>query len=116
MNDRTAKRLLDALTACRQVEAITRGLDLKGYLENQVIRLATERLLEIIGEALSVAARDDPTVVEVVPDLRFAVGLRNKIAHEYDDISDEVIWDTVSNDIPGLRRKLEVAMEQAPPL
>jgi uncharacterized protein with HEPN domain len=42
--------------------------------------------------------------------------MRNKIAHDYDDISDEVIWDTVTNDVPTLRWQLEAAMESAPPL
>ena len=116
MNDRTAKRLLDALTACRQIEAITSGFDLQSYLRDEVVRLASERLLEIIGEALNVASRDEPNLLKSIPDISFAVGLRNKIAHDYDDISDEVIWDTIAHDIPTLRLRIEAAMENAPPL
>lgn len=34
------------------------------------------------------------------------VGLRNKIPHGYDGISDEVVWDTVATDIPVLLAKI----------
>lgn len=116
MNDRTAKRLLDALTACRQIEAITSGFDLQAYLHDEVVRLASERLLEVVGEALNVASRDEPELLNSIPDIAFAVGLRNKIAHDYDDISNEIIWDTITHDIPAMRLQIEVVMENAPPL
>jgi len=81
-----------------------------------VVRLAIERLLEIVGEALNVASRDEPALIQAIPDIALAIGLRNKIAHDYDDISDEVIWDTITNDIPAMRRHIEAAMADAPPL
>lgn len=115
MNERTVTRLHDALTACQQIESIASGLDLSAYLQNDVIRLAIERLLEITGEALNVASRDEPGLVAAIPDIALAVGLRNKIAHDYDDISDEIIWDTITNDIPAMRRQIEAAMADAPP-
>jgi len=116
MNERIATRLHDALTACRRIESITSGLDLTAYLQNDVVRLAIERLLEITGEALNVASRDEPELLAAIPDIALAVGLRNKIAHDYDDISDEVIWDTITTDIPTMRRQIEAAMADAPPL
>ncbi len=36
-----------------------------------------------------------------------AVGLRNQIAHGYIDIKPEIIWDTVKNDLPDLKKKVE---------
>ncbi len=65
---------------------------------------------------MNVASRDEPGLVAAIPDIALAVSLRNKIAHDYDDISDDVIWDTITNDIPTMRRHIEAAMMDAPPL
>ena len=31
------------------------------------------------------------------------IGMRNKLAHDYDDIDWELVWDTVINDLPKLK-------------
>lgn len=63
------------------------------YMENQVTRLAVERGIMIIGEAASRIRYSDNDVFEQITSLRFAVGVRNRLAHGYDEqISDESIW------------------------
>lgn len=116
MNERTAKRLLDAHAAVSLPIEITRGFDADRYLSDHVIRLASERLLEIAGEALSIASREDPALRAVIPDLSFAIAMRHKIIHGYDHISDEAVWDTIVHDIPRLLSQLDDAMKNAPPL
>ena len=37
------------------------------------------------------------------------IGMRNRVAHGYDDIDFEVVWDTVRQSIPDLLAKLPVA-------
>ena len=34
-------------------------------------------------------------------------GIRNILAHAYIKVDDKVVWDTVENDIPSLKQKLE---------
>ncbi len=36
-----------------------------------------------------------------------AVGLRNRIAHDYVEIKPAVIWDTVKRDMPKLKKQVE---------
>jgi uncharacterized protein with HEPN domain len=55
-----------------------------------------------------------PELEEDYPDLRRAVGLRNRIIHGYDDINDVVIWDIVKTNIPTLIYHLAVLLEEAP--
>jgi len=102
----TPKRLLDALAACQEIAELTSGLDFAGYRELRVVRLAVERLLEIVGEALNQAAAGDASLSMQFPDLRRIVALRNRNIHGYDTVNDEIIWDIVVTKIPVLERQL----------
>ena len=108
-----AKRLFDAHRACSKITAITRGMVYADYVADEVRRLAVERLLEIVGEALTVALRIDSDIEDQYPDLRRAVGLRNRIIHGYDDFNDVVIWDVVQTNIPPLLGALADLLDEA---
>ena len=79
-----------------------------------MLQLAVQRLLEILGEAFGQAMRNDPWVAESFPDAYVIVGLRNRIIHGYDQISDEVLWSTVVEDIPRLQAQLGVMLPDSP--
>lgn len=111
-----AKRLFDAYSASSRIAAITKEMVYADYAADEIRRLAVERLLEIVGEALTVALRIDPDLQDRYPDLRRAVGLRNRIIHGYDDINDEVIWDVVQRNIPLLATDLKRLLKDAPDL
>lgn len=106
MNERLAKRLFDSHRAATKVQTITRGLAFEDYTSSELTRLAVERLLEIVGEALGAALREDPGLEERYPDFRRAVSLRNRIIHGYDDVDDQAIWDIVQINIPTLITQL----------
>lgn len=114
MRSDLAKRLHDAHIACQKVVGFTSDMTFAQYLSNELVRLAVERLLEIVGEALSVALKIDPSLQDRFPNLRRAVGLRNRIIHGYDDINDAVIWDIVQTNVPPLTGELGVLLDGAP--
>lgn len=95
---------------------LTRELDFAAYRRDETTRLASERLLEIVGEALTVALRTDPSLDTALPDVRRAIALRNRIIRGYHDISDALIWDTIKTNIPQLANDLETLLEDAPSL
>ena len=111
---RTAKRLHDALTCCNKLVVIAAADAPVLPNGNNTEMLAAERLLEITGEALKVATRTDPTHVVETIEIRHAISLRNRIAHDYDGIVDQVIWDAVRMNIPDLKQQIEALLKQAP--
>ena len=114
MKIRTAKRLHDALTCCNKLELIAAADAPVQPNGNNTEMLAAERLLEIIGEAMKVATRTDPTHVVETIEIRHAISLRNRIAHDYDGIDDQIIWDAVRVNIPDLKQQIEALLKQAP--
>ena len=50
-----------------------------------------------------------------LPDVGFAVGLRNKIIHGYDRIENAVVYDTLMHDLPTLEERLIQELAKLPP-
>ena len=115
MKIETTKRLHDALTACNDLLELSSGKDYEWYRRERYGRLAAERLLEIIGEALSVAVQSSPDLKTLLPESRDAIGLRNRIVHGYDKLDDKIVWDTIHDSIPSLVNELERILDKQSP-
>lgn len=103
---RAEKRLRDAYAACLEIAAFTDHRSLDDYLTDRSLRLVVERLLEIVGEALNQAIRDDLGISTVIPDAYVAIGMRNRIIHGYDEILDDVVWDAARYGVPSLQAQI----------
>lgn len=100
------------------IEAIERFIEnctLDHYLDDELIQSAVERKFEIIGEALKRALEADPSVLVIIPDVRRIVGTRNRIIHVYEAVDQLILWDSIQNDLPGLRCSLLAALDKDPP-
>jgi len=86
-----------------------RELSFTQYAADENLRLATERRIEIIGEA---ARRISPELKEANPEIpwRLIVDQRNVLIHAYDEIETERIWALAQQDIPRLLEQLEKLM------
>lgn len=66
---------------------------------------AVERNIEIIGEAVNRLTNYKNADIKI-QNARQMIGTRNRIAHEYDNISDEVIWTIIIRELPILRDEI----------
>ena len=110
--DRDPAYLWDMLQAAREVEAMLEEHDLAAFLADRVLLLATERSVEIIGEA---ARRVSESHRAAHPEIlwRQIIGQRNILAHEYGQIDHALLYKTAVKDIPALITQLQ---ELLPPL
>jgi uncharacterized protein with HEPN domain len=108
-----AARLWDMLTYAREIRQTTSGLTFKDYIADSNRRMATERRLEIIGEA---ARNVSPAFQGAHPEIpwRQIVGLRNVLAHEYGEIRHELIFRIATNQISALISRLEPLLPLPP--
>lgn len=70
------------------------------YMEDDMMRAATERQFEIMGEALACLRRIDPDLAAKVPDLARIIAFRNILIHNYAEINDRRVWDVVEEQTP----------------
>ena len=85
----------------------TAGKGWADYQGDALLRSAVERQFEIIGEALNRLKRVDPGLLTRISDSGRIIGFRNMLAHGYDIISDEIVWDIVETRLPGLRQEID---------
>jgi len=107
MKRRVVARLHDALESAQSVVQFIAGETVDSYVHNRLVRSAVHHELTIIGEALNVALRDEPGLLEDNPALRGWVGLRNLLIHAYTDINPEIVWKTATTEVPELIEVLQ---------
>lgn len=95
----------DMIGCAEKVATYTEGLDQARFVGSGLNYDATLRNLELIGEA----ARHVPDAVrEAYPDIpwRQLVATRNRLAHGYLGIDNDVLWSIIQDDIPPLLARL----------
>lgn len=102
MNDRLNKHLLDAAEAAQAVLDFLGDADAAQYAANRLLRSAVERQLTVLGEAARRALDEAPHLRQQMPDLVYAVGLRNRLVHGYDTVDDAIVHDTARADLPQM--------------
>jgi len=74
------------------------------YRNDIKTKRAIERDIEIIGEAVNrILKKDSDFKIENAKQI---IGTRNRIAHGYDNISDDFIWSIVINHLPKLKQEI----------
>jgi uncharacterized protein with HEPN domain len=106
MNEKILKFLYDVKLAIDEIDSFFIDYEkrFESYRSNNLLKRATERNLEIIGEAVNRILLIDPDFP--IKNAKRIVGLRNQIIHSYDNISDENIWGIITNHLPNLKAEI----------
>ncbi|PJE39806.1 MAG: antitoxin [Flavobacterium sp.] len=106
MDDYIYAWLYDIKTSIEEIESyFPLGKVFQHYQEDLKTKRAVERNIEIIGESMSRILKVNPQIE--ISNSRKIVDARNKIIHGYDEISDDVIWGIVVNNLPILKSEVE---------
>lgn len=95
--------LFDIVQSISEIEGYfeDRPKKFEEYILDIKTKRATERNIEIIGEAVNRILKKDPNFV--LENIHKIIGTRNRIVHAYDKISDDLIWSIVINHLPKLK-------------
>lgn len=106
MNDEIKKYLADILGSCHSIEEFTKGMNsFADYENNKMLKRAVERELEIIGEALNRARKEDTSIS--VSNSSKIISLRNRIIHEYEAVNDATIYTIIKKYLPVLKTEIQ---------
>ena len=113
--ERDPAYLWDMLDAARAAVRFTGELSMDQFLadEGEVVRLAVERGLEILGEAARRVSAGFRQAHSEIP-WKDIVGLRNVISHQYDRVDYAAIFRIVREQVPALVETLESLMPPPP--
>lgn len=94
------------LDMAEKARALVRHKSRADYDRDEVLRLALAHLVQVIGEA---ARHLSPEFREAHPGVPWAsvIGMRNKVVHDYMNLDDDILWETVTRELESLVRQLQ---------
>lgn len=87
------------------------GMAYEDFLVDDKTLFAVVRALEILGEATKRIPNEIRDRAPHVP-WRSMAGIRDKLIHDYVSVNAEVVWKTVTEDLPGLLPMIQELLDQ----
>lgn len=110
------QHLLDIIEAIDLIAAFVGELDFDAYRRDLKTKSAVERQILVLTEAaIRLGADSGPRYLG--PDWRSWCNMGNVIRHAYHRVSDEIVWNTIKQELPELRQSVDHVLKalQSPP-
>jgi uncharacterized protein with HEPN domain len=113
IEERLANKLHHMRDAARQACSFIDGMTKPEFLVDARTRDACCMNLIVIGEATKRIMERWPEFVAEHPDFGWnrMTGMRNRVAHGYEEINFEIVWDTLVGELPGLIGRLDAILD-----
>lgn len=83
----------------------------RDFIENETLKRAIVRSLEIIGEATKKIPADEKLKFPTIQWKNMA-GMRDRLIHDYMGVNYSIVWDVVINKIPEVLNQIKIATEK----
>jgi len=101
----------DILESCNRIEIYIENIDKKKFDDNDLLKDAVVTRLLVIGEAIN---RLPEEFISTHQDIQWSepVKMRNLLIHHYDDIKYDLVWSTISKDLPPFKQQVEALLKE----
>ncbi len=103
------RHLRDILESIDLIREFTRDMDFSSYRRDEKTKAAVERKIQVLTEAVIRLEMEGPDAFPEI-DWKAYRGMGNFLRHSYHRVSDEIVWNTVKDDLPLLKRVVERAL------
>ena len=100
----------DILTAIAEINGFVAAKTLADLLIDRALQLVLEREFEIIGEALYRLRNLDLDSFARIPSGNRIIAMRNILAHGYDRVDYEILWDAATQELTTLRQIVDALL------
>ncbi len=95
-------QILDSIS---KIEMFVNGIDKENFLTNSLVQSGVIMQLTLIGEISKKISGDLKAKINLP--WKEIAGFRDKAIHNYFDINLDVVWNTISIDLPPLKEELQ---------
>lgn len=106
--------LIDMLNFAAEAVELAEGKSLDDVLQDRVMQLALLKLVETVGEAAKRVSEKTKKKHTAVPWSQI-VGMRNRLVHGYHDVSLDILWKVILQDLPLLIEQLDTIIGEETP-
>lgn len=99
-------RMHHMLDAAREAMSFAQNKSRKSLDTDRKLVLALIKSIEIIGEAAANVTKESQNKYSHIP-WQNIIGMRNRLIHAYFDINLDILWKTITEDLPPLIAGLE---------
>ena len=94
----------DIVVAINKIENYCKGMTKEDLSNNELVKDAVIRNLEVIGEAVKKLPDNAKVIYGDIPWRKIA-GLRDILIHEYFGININIVWDVIKNKLENLKQR-----------
>ena len=94
------------LDETRYIGSKTSRLSKESFLQDETLKRAFVRSLEIIGAAVKQVPEDFRQKYSHI-EWRAIAGMRDRLIHRYFGVDYDIVWDAAINNIPALQNEIE---------
>jgi uncharacterized protein with HEPN domain len=106
-------RLADIVLAAKRAMDFVRGVDRDHFEGDERTRWAVYSQIIIIGEAARHVSREFQDIHGEIPWIEIT-GMRHKLVHDYEEVDWDLVWVTVTMDLPTLCAAIEPLIAKEP--
>lgn len=96
---------------CSYLISVSKNIKFDDFFENETLKRAVIRSLEIIGEATKKIPPDFKIKWHSIPWKNMA-GMRDRLIHDYMGVNYAIVWDVIINKIPDLHQQISALLDK----
>jgi uncharacterized protein with HEPN domain len=97
---------------CAYLLSVSKGLSKDAFVDNETLKRAVVRSLEIIGEASKKIPADFKVKWGSI-EWKNMAGMRDRLIHDYIGVNYSIVWDVLVNKIPQLNSQILKVLDAA---
>lgn len=96
---------------CSFIVSVSENLLFQDFMQDETLKRAAVRSLEIIGEATKKIPADLKVKWNSIPWKNMA-GMRDRLIHDYIGVNYTIVWDVMKNKIPDMNHQISKLLNE----
>ena len=96
---------------CTYLLSVSKGLSKDAFLDDETLKRAVVRSLEIVGEATKKIPADFKVKWSTIQWKNMA-GMRDRLIHDYIGVNYSIVWDVMKNKIPDIHNQISTFLSK----